>query len=392
MTRIFPAILSALLVLIAPLAPALARTGPVAEFRKLADNIYAYIGKNNDANAMVIVTAHGVVLVDTGNNQPESRNIKRHIEAITPLPIRWVVITQNHGDHIGGSPLFAPPAMMVVQDRVIKDLAALKPYQLNSWRKRFPERTKALEGLHPLHATVSFSNRMTLNLGGTIIELIGIEDRYNVGDIGVWLPQSGVLHAGFAGYKDRHPDVRPDYSHSTTEGFLRQLEVFNALNPKIVVPAHGPIGDAKDLGVMVDYMLLARHKVRGMMRDGMALEAIVKAFHMNEYKDWDRTSHYPWMAETIHRELSGQGPLIVEIERRRISGTVLELTDEGRYLNVTDAGGAKLKLRVTSDTDIEGIPDRSHFKPGAKIEATYQIPKGGRPALGFDVEEVRVTP
>ena len=60
-----------------------------AEFRKLADDVYVYIGKLNDANAMVVVTSQGVV----------------------------VIITQNHGDHIGGTPLFSPPATVILHDR-----------------------------------------------------------------------------------------------------------------------------------------------------------------------------------------------------------------------------------------------------------------------------------
>ena len=58
-----------------------------------------------------------------------------------------------------------------------------------------------------------------------------MDDPYNPGDIAVWLPESGVMHAGFVGYRDRHPDIRPDYSHGTTWGMLRQLEVFSALKP-----------------------------------------------------------------------------------------------------------------------------------------------------------------
>jgi hypothetical protein len=45
------------------------------EFRKLADDVFAYIGKVNDANALIVVTSQGVVVIDTGNNQPETRNI-----------------------------------------------------------------------------------------------------------------------------------------------------------------------------------------------------------------------------------------------------------------------------------------------------------------------------
>src|SRR5271154_5877505 len=85
------------------LAPGIARamTGDKAEFQKLADDVYAFVGKLNDANAMVIVTAQGVVVVDTGNNPPETRILQKLIQSVTTRPVRYVVITQNHGDHTG---------------------------------------------------------------------------------------------------------------------------------------------------------------------------------------------------------------------------------------------------------------------------------------------------
>src|SRR4051812_20779800 len=102
-------------------------TGDKAEFRKVGDDVYAFIGKRNDANALVVVTAQGVVLVDTGNNPPETRMLRSYIRSVTEQPVRYVIITQNHGDHVGGAPLFAPPAQVIVQERVAKDWAAWKP-------------------------------------------------------------------------------------------------------------------------------------------------------------------------------------------------------------------------------------------------------------------------
>src|SRR2546422_5895434 len=92
---------------------ALAVTGGKAEFRKIAEDVYAFVGKRNDANALVVVTAQGVVLVDTGNNPPETRLLLNFIKSVTNQPVRYVVITQNHGDHSGGTPLFAPPANVI---------------------------------------------------------------------------------------------------------------------------------------------------------------------------------------------------------------------------------------------------------------------------------------
>jgi len=367
-------------------------TGEKAEFKKIADDVYAFIGKLNDANAMVIVTSQGVVVVDTGNSPPETRILQKFIQSVTTQPVRYVIITQNHGDHTGGTPLFAPPASVIVHDRVAKDWTKWKPHQIKSWPKRFLERAGALKGIHPIDTVVSFKDSMTLHLGGKVIELIYVDDPYNPGDIAVWLPQSGVMHAGFVGYIERHPDIRPDYSHGTTWGMLRQLEVLSALKPRVMVPAHGPLGDVKDLHVLTDYLLLARQKVRSMMAQGLSLAAIVKQFHMNEYKGWDRESHFPWIAETLHRELQGQGPQIVPLVEERVQGTIVQVGQEGRRLTVKSDAGREVRLRVTSDTDIDGAADRSQLKTAMKISALYLVPQGANAALGFDVVEMTVGP
>jgi glyoxylase-like metal-dependent hydrolase (beta-lactamase superfamily II) len=85
-------------------------TGERAEFRRLAEDVYGFVGKSNDANAMAIVTSQGVVVVDTGNNPPETRILQTFIQSVTTQPVRYVIISQNHGDHTGGTPLFSPPA------------------------------------------------------------------------------------------------------------------------------------------------------------------------------------------------------------------------------------------------------------------------------------------
>ena len=379
------------LIAFAPRA-ALAITGDKAEFKKVADDVYAFIGKRNDANALVIVTSQGVVLVDTGNNPPETRLLRDYIKSVTSQPVRYVVISQNHGDHVGGTPLFAPPAHSVVQDRVYKDWASWKPYQIKSWQRRFAERAEALKDVKPTDLAITFNDRMTMHLGGKTIELIYVDDAYNPGDVIVWLPQSGVMHAGFVGYKERHPDIRPDYSHGTTWGMLKQLEVVMALKPKVVVPAHGPLGDATDLAALTDYLLLARQKVRTMMAQGMPLDAIRKQFNMNEYKGWDRESHFAWLAETLWRELQGMGPQIAQISEQNVKATITAIAEEGRFITVKSDSGQEVRLRTAGDTVFEGIADRSLLKIGMKVDAQYMIPQGTNAALGYDVMELLVQP
>ena len=365
-------------------------TGEHAEFRRLAEDVYGFVGKSNDANAMAIVTSQGVVVVDTGNNPPETRILQKFIQSVTTQPVRYVIISQNHGDHTGGTPLFSPPATVIVHDRVAKDWAAMKPVAIRSWQRRFPERAAALKGINPVDTAVSFNDRLTLHLGGRTIELIYVDDPHNPGDVAVWLPDSGVMHAGFVGYRERHPDIRPDYSHGTTWGMLRQLEVLSALKPKILVPAHGPLGDVKDLHALTDYLLLARRKVRAMMEKGMSLDAIEKQFDMHEFENWDRDNHFPAMAATIYRELRGEGPEILPLAERKSRVTIAKISEEGRFLTVRTDDGKELRLRAAGDVEFDGIADRSELKVGMTLVVTYLEPADGKAPLGFDITELVV--
>ena len=110
---------------------------------------------------------------------------------------------------------------------------------------------------------------------------------------------------------------------------------------------------------------------------------------MNEYSAWDRTEHLSWTADTIYRELRGEGPMIVRITEKRISGVVAKAVQDGRFVTVKTQDGTELQLRVTADTDVAGIADRTLVRPGMTLSALYQIPAGVNPVLGYDALEIR---
>ena len=69
----------------------------------------------------------------------------------------------------------------------------------------------------------------------------------------------------------------------------------------------------------------------------------------------------------------------------------MRVTEEGRRLVVAGSGdGSEIRLRVSNDTNIEGIADRSQFRAGMKVTAQYFEPQGGNPALGYNVMDIDV--
>jgi hypothetical protein len=184
--------------------------------------------------------------------------------------------------------------------------------------------------------------------------------------------------------------MRPDYSHGTTWGMIKYLEALTPLQPKFVIMSHGPVGDAKDLQTMLDYLVTARRKVRSMMDRGMSLSAIRELFHMNEYPNWDRTIHLPVMAAALHRELQGMGPEIVEVQEITVRGKISNSGEEGRIIKIIPENGPEsgdeLEIRVSNSADVIGAPDRSHFRPGMSLTVLYSKLPEWNEALEIRVE------
>jgi hypothetical protein len=70
---------------------------------------------------------------------------------------------------------------------------------------------------------------------------------------------------------------------------------------------------------------------------------------------------------------------------------VTKVAEAGRNLTL-DAQGREIRLRVSSDTNIEGVADRTQLREGMKITATYIEPENFNAALGFDLVELDVQP
>src|SRR5258708_19789521 len=81
--------------------------------KKLADGVYVHAGNGFDSNSGIILTDEGVVVIDTGQNPIESRDIMATVKKLTPMPLRLVIDTEPHADHTTGHFVFSPPAIVV---------------------------------------------------------------------------------------------------------------------------------------------------------------------------------------------------------------------------------------------------------------------------------------
>jgi glyoxylase-like metal-dependent hydrolase (beta-lactamase superfamily II) len=126
---------------------------PVAKIRLLKPNLYMITG--GGANTLVRVTPAGVIVVDT-KNPGENRydRLMEEIKSVTDQPVKYVLNTHHHPDHVGNNKQFIDAGATVIQ------LEALKADQLSD------PRTKDIPGV----ATQTFAKDYVLKFGGAEVD------------------------------------------------------------------------------------------------------------------------------------------------------------------------------------------------------------------------------
>src|SRR6202046_3218035 len=83
------------------------------QVKKLADGVYIHAGRGFESNSGIILTQDGVIVIDTGQNPYESRNIRATVRNLTSMPVRLVIDPEPHADHTTGNFMFSPPAVVI---------------------------------------------------------------------------------------------------------------------------------------------------------------------------------------------------------------------------------------------------------------------------------------
>jgi len=277
--------------------------GPRVE--KLADGIYVHTGKAFDSNSGIILTDEGVVVVDTGQNPIESRDILATVKKLTAMPVRLIIDTEPHADHTTGHFVF-PGAIVIAAEgggasMRAADLAA--PDRIQRLAATSPEMKAALEGYRFISPHIEYHDRMTINFGGRTIELIYMKGVHSESDSAVWLPRERVLFSASAFVVNQINVLRP---FVTIPDILAAGKMLKALNPEHVVPGHGTPGTVKIFDDGEKYYALLMDRVDKSMKEGKSLDDIKKAVTMPEYSSWGSQDRMPTNVEAAYKALGGK--------------------------------------------------------------------------------------
>ena len=258
-------------------------------FLKIKDGIYIYgrddiAGRDPTSNCGIIITQEGVVLIDSGPNPPDSLAILKAVKQLTSQPIRYLINTETHNDHTAGNFVFSPPALVIGSAGAT---AGMKNYYDPKRNEKLMaesnEMRDAFRGFRLVTPHVEFNDRMILNLGDRTLELIQLKNIHSDADTAIWLPKERVLFSAATAAVKRFGFLRP---FVTIENIKSDIKKLKALNPDVVVPAHGRPTTVQLLDETDTFYDVLVDRVGKQMAQGKSLDEIKKDPGLPEYNSW----------------------------------------------------------------------------------------------------------
>lgn len=237
--------------------------GPPPLLVKAADDLYVVQNQQNNGveiqayggNALIYLTDEGVILVDS-KSEREHDDLIAKIKSLTDKPIKYVILTHNHGDHSAGAAKLAAMGATVIIS------AADRENMVRTKQAFIPD--------------VGYVGRAEVTLGGKRVELYQYRG-HTRGDTAVYFPADRIIAMGdllttaetipmIVNYPDGGSWT--DWSNSVDEILRMDFDK--------CVPGHGPIVTKAQVAEMRNRMVTIRERVRELNREKKSQEEITE--------------------------------------------------------------------------------------------------------------------
>lgn len=232
------------------------------------------------ANVGFIVGSEAVAVMDPGGSLADGEQLRRRIREVTKRPIRYVLMSHVHPDHIFGAGAF-------VQDEPTFIGHAKLPQALAQRGEFYRERLEAVLGADAVgpvvHPTMLVEERSTLDLGDRTIELIAHPAAHTDNDVSAIDSRTRTLFASDLLFVERVPSL-----DGSLKGWLQELKRLESLETLRTVPGHGPpsVDFASAARPLEQYLQTLLTQTRKAIADGVEIDEAPEFVAIEEREHW----------------------------------------------------------------------------------------------------------
>ena len=234
----------------------------------LGDHMYMLEGQGG--NITVAVAKDGIIMVD-GQYAPLHDKIKAAISMISNQPIKYLINTHFHGDHVGGNEPFGKDGATVISEVNVKTRLAAGTTNGLTGVKTPPAAPAALP-------SKTYTGSFQIRLRGRVADLKHIDNAHTDGDTYVWFKTANVLSTGDTFTNGRYPNI--DFANGgNIKGMVAATDTYLKLaNAKTrIVPGHGPLADKAVLTEYRTMLVTARDRMAKLVKEGKSEDDVVAA-------------------------------------------------------------------------------------------------------------------
>ena len=235
--------------------------------------------RNNFHSSVFAVTPAGIIATDP-INADAARWLKAELQTRFNQPVRYLIYSHDHADHISGGEVFADTALIIAHENARPAIIGEK-------------RPTAVP-------QVTFSDRMTIELGGTTVELAYVGRNHSNNSIVMRFPNERVLFA--VDFIPVESIAFRNFPDSYLDDWIESLKKVEAMDFEILAPGHGPLGRKGNVGQFREYMEDLRSAVLQAIREGKSLDETKQSIKLPKYEQWSGYKEmFPLNIEGMYR-------------------------------------------------------------------------------------------